>query len=294
MLFSAIGGSVSVIALLVLFVMWKPCRRRSSVDSKNGALATTSTSSDKTKDLQLKIGESNNNDQLGATTTNEIWFDPNRDDVSTLDGGTLPDMVLGNGGDEPTASVNNDFDYNKNRYRSSASGADEQSRFTSSTNPTAFTSFSKLGIRNMPSSVDDDQTFEQQFADMDEEEIMTAVGSMNWTARSRINNNNSSSALMNDIANRVRPFEVMVPPGMLGLVIDTPNGSVPVIKAIKPTSVLYPQVQVGDRLISVDQQNVTNMSSLEVSRLITQKQHQKRVFVFCRLNLQPERLPSKP
>ena len=281
----AIGGSVTVLALFVLlFFVRKQCRQCKSVNSKNGALATTA-SSEKTKELRLAHDLQNHDRLLAATATNEIWFDPSRDDVSELDGGTLPEMAVGTGGDEPTASVNMDFDYNKNRYRSSAT-VDERSRFTSSTNPTAVTSLSKLGLRSATSSLfdrnNDDQSFDQQFADMDDEEIMTAVGSMNWS-RAGSNDKRVNAAIMNDIANRVRPFEVMVPPGMLGLVIDSPNGSVPVIRAIKPTSVLFPQVQVGDRLISVDHQNVTNMSATQVSNLITQKQHQNRVFVFCRL-----------
>ena len=287
----AIGGSVSVIVLiLLLFFVRNQCRHCKSVDSKNGVLST-SASSKETKELQL-AHDLQNHDRLRATTaTNEIWFDPNRDDVSTLDGGTMHDMALGAAGDEPTASVNMDFDYNKNQFRSAAT-VDERSRFTSSTNPTAFTTLSKLGMRSATSSLfdrnNDEQSFDQQFADMDDEEIMTAVGSMNWSRATRSNNNkdaaNANVALiMNDIANRVRPFEVTVPPGMLGLVIDSPNGSVPVIRAIKPSSVLYPQVQVGDRLISVDHQNVTNMSATQVSLLITQKQNHNRVFVFCRL-----------
>lgn len=281
----AIGGSITVIVMVViLFFVQKQCRQCKSVDSKNGAVTTTA-SSKETKELQLAHDLQNHDRLLATTATNEIWFDPSRDDVSTLDGGTIPDMALGAAGDEPTASVNMDFDYNKNRYRSSAT-VDEHSRFTSSTNPTAFTTLSKLGMRSATSSLfdrnNDDQSFDQQFADMDDEEIMTAVGSMNWS-RTRSNDKDANAALMNDIANRVRPFEVMAPPGMLGLVIDSPNGSVPVIRAIKPSSVLYPQVQVGDRLISVDHQNVTNMTATQVSHLITQKQNQNRVFVFCRL-----------
>jgi hypothetical protein len=208
------------------------------------------------------------------TATNEIWFDPNKDDVSTLDGGTLPDVMnSGNGaGDEPTASVNLDFDYEQNKYRS----GDERSRFTSSTSPTAYTSLSKLGISNVgPIVTDDDRTFEQHFADMDDTVDMEMHGRREQSVPIPSN--------LNNIANRVRPFEVQAPPGMLGMVIDTPNGGVPVIRAIKADSVLYERVQVGDRLISVDHQNVTSMTALEVSSLITRKQNHARFFVFCRL-----------
>ena len=67
------------------------------------------------------------------------------------------------------------------------------------------------------------------------------------------------------------------------MVVDTPNGGVPVVRAIKADSVLNGSVQVGDRLISVDHVNVTSMSALEVSNLISLKQHQQRLLIFCRL-----------
>jgi C-terminal processing protease CtpA/Prc len=66
-------------------------------------------------------------------------------------------------------------------------------------------------------------------------------------------------------------------------VVDTPNGGVPVVRAIKPDSVLTGRVQVGDRLISVDHQDVTSMSALEVSSLISLKQNSPRLLVFVRL-----------
>jgi PDZ domain len=280
----AIGGSITVVALALAFFLVRIKRRHSkSVTSKNGAIATTS-SSEVSKGLHLSDALNNHDRLMPVATTNEIWFDPSKDDISTLDGGTMHDMAFDTAVDERTASVNMDYDFNRNQYRSSST-ADERSRFTSSTNPTAFTTLSKLGMRSATSSVfdrnNDAMSFDQQFANMDDEEIMTAVGSM---PISRIRSNtNANTTAMNEIANRIRPFEVMVPPGMLGLVIDTPNESVPVIRAIKPTSVLYPQVQVGDRLISVDQQNVTSMTALQVSQLITQKQNQNRIFVLCRL-----------
>ena len=76
---------------------------------------------------------------------------------------------------------------------------------------------------------------------------------------------------------RPKPFEVRAPPGMLGMVIDTPNGGVPVVRAIKPDSVLTDRVVIGDRLISVDHQDVTSMSALEVSNLISVKSNRQRL-----------------
>mgnify|MGYP003476962043 FL=1 len=83
----------------------------------------------------------------------------------------------------------------------------------------------------------------------------------------------------------MKPFEVKAPPGLLGMVVDTPyGGGVPVVRAIKPDSILTGKVLIGDRLISVDREDVTKMSAFEVSNLISLKQNQQRVLVFVRLS----------
>ena len=66
------------------------------------------------------------------------------------------------------------------------------------------------------------------------------------------------------------------------MVIDTPNNGVPVVHAIKQESVLCDRVHVGDRLISVDGENVTSMTAVQVSKLISLKSDQRRVLVFLR------------
>lgn len=67
------------------------------------------------------------------------------------------------------------------------------------------------------------------------------------------------------------------------MVVDTPNGSVPVVRAIKPESILVGQVQIGDRLIAVDQQDVTRMTAIDVSNMVSLRQNKTRVMVFVRL-----------
>jgi C-terminal processing protease CtpA/Prc len=59
---------------------------------------------------------------------------------------------------------------------------------------------------------------------------------------------------------------VEAPAGTLGLVLDTGNEGL-VVYIIKETSPLFRQVQVGDRLVSVDGQVVSRMSTTKVSRL---------------------------
>ena len=217
--------------------------------------------------------------QQYAATTNEIWVDPNADDVSTLGGGTLPnEFVFGQ--DEPTASVNMDYDYNRNQYRMPDAEERTQSQFTTASNPTTFTNFSKLGLLGQADfAADDDHSFEEQFAELDNDIRST----QKYDTPQQYANNNSNNDNNNGLSNRVKPFEVRAPPGKLGMVVDTPNGGVPVVRAIKADSVLNGSVQVGDRLISVDHVNVTSMSALEVSNLISLKQHQQRLLIFCRL-----------
>ena len=83
-------------------------------------------------------------------------------------------------------------------------------------------------------------------------------------------------------------FDVVAPAGKLGMVIDTPSGGIPVVHAIKDTSVLVDQVCVGDRLLSVDGEDCTGMTAMQVSKLISLKSEKPaRVLVFARSPTDP-------
>lgn len=78
-------------------------------------------------------------------------------------------------------------------------------------------------------------------------------------------------------------FEVEAPAGMLGLILHGSGDGIPAVHAIKPESPLYGQVRVGDRLLTVDGEDVTTLLSIEVSRLIASKRDKPtRRFVFRR------------
>ena len=78
-------------------------------------------------------------------------------------------------------------------------------------------------------------------------------------------------------------FTVKAPKGKLGLVLEASHGGVPTVREIKPTSPLHGQVQVGDRLHSVDGRDVTMVMSETISRIIASKQDcETRIFVFAR------------
>jgi len=81
-------------------------------------------------------------------------------------------------------------------------------------------------------------------------------------------------------------IEINAPAGKLGVVIDTPVGGVPFVHAIKDTSILVDKVRVGDQLVSVDDVDTTQLSAIEVSKLISSRANNRsRVLVFIRLHV---------
>lgn len=64
---------------------------------------------------------------------------------------------------------------------------------------------------------------------------------------------------------------IYAPSGKLGLVIDNPDFGPPVIHNLKPDSVLVGQVLPGDRLVAVDEIDVRNVSSAQISELICER-----------------------
>jgi hypothetical protein len=98
-----------------------------------------------------------------------------------------------------------------------------------------------------------------------------------------LSDDNSFEALFQNEDPRMEErFTVVAPPGKLGMVIDTPPGEGPLVHAINDSSVLKDRVRVGDRLFSVDAEDVRKMSASKVSVLITQKSQQERTFEFVR------------
>jgi hypothetical protein len=208
---------------------------------------------------------SNNNTPTTKSTsnmvTNEILVD-HQDDISTLGdpmysaGGML---IPGLEKDETVAAsiISGDYEYAK-AYGANGAGVlapsvstNGSKRVLSSTvesepGGSSAADLSKFGI-GQDSLFSDDSSFEEQFMDTEDQ------------------------------------FEVIAPAGKLGMVIDTPSGGVPVVHAIRDTSVLADQVRVGDRLISVDDEDTTCMTAMQVSKLISTKaDNPSRVLVFAR------------
>jgi len=66
-------------------------------------------------------------------------------------------------------------------------------------------------------------------------------------------------------------IDVVAPSGKLGVVIDTPDEGAPVVHAVKETSCIADKLKVGDKLIMVDDEDVSSMTAIKVSKLISRK-----------------------
>ena len=74
-----------------------------------------------------------------------------------------------------------------------------------------------------------------------------------------LNNNDTNTMII----------EVDAPSGKLGLIIDTPNGGIPMVQAMKKDSILNTKVKVGDLLVSVNGIDIRRMSASRVGQLIS-------------------------
>lgn len=66
-------------------------------------------------------------------------------------------------------------------------------------------------------------------------------------------------------------FNVIAPPGKLGIGLDTPNSGAPFIYNINEDCPIAHQLMVGDQIIFVDDEDVRSMTAVKASNLICQK-----------------------
>lgn len=71
-------------------------------------------------------------------------------------------------------------------------------------------------------------------------------------------------------------LEIIAPAGKLGVVVDIPpdRRGAPFVCDIRDTSPLYGQIQIGDKIYAVDDEDVRKMSAIKVSKLLAQKSEQ--------------------
>lgn len=102
-------------------------------------------------------------------------------------------------------------------------------------------------------------------------------------------NSKAKKRLVNNYGPHTEVLDIIAPSGKLGLIIDTPNDGPPVIFAIKESSVLGEKVRVDDRLIALDDVDVTSMTAIELSKLISSRntKPERKLTILRKVKLEP-------
>uniref|UniRef100_A0A7S2W2N0 PDZ domain-containing protein n=1 Tax=Eucampia antarctica TaxID=49252 RepID=A0A7S2W2N0_9STRA len=77
-------------------------------------------------------------------------------------------------------------------------------------------------------------------------------------------------------------IHINAPPGKLGMSIDTPDDGVVVVHAVKSISPIVDQLQVGDRLLALDDEDIRFCTALKISKMISRKSNATRKLTIAR------------
>jgi hypothetical protein len=270
----AVGGTISLIIIIsTLYVMGRNKRRKNEITGKQNMTTIT-----KIKNQFSYDSESSPTNKLHYTA--EIDVDLQNDDVSTLGDptyyGGAPDQATVAGG-PMIIPLSHDLGTAQKMYHLS----DPRERFLSEDDTDDNIRYSES---NLSKQNDDDNivvhTVIDNSADFGgENEDQTASNCANQFPSA---SSNAMRRTTTGVAATASKYAVEVPPGKLGMIIDTPDNGPPVVHTIKPESILCATVQAGDYLISVDDEVVTHMTAVQVSKLISIKSDQQRTLVFLR------------
>jgi C-terminal processing protease CtpA/Prc len=164
--------------------------------------------------------------------------------------------------EDKTTTVNLDYDFIQQQY--SIDDAGFPSRTVTEATTTSGSELLKLGAMVGREIIADDRSLE---------DVFTGERDFGSTGKNGL---------------QATTFAVRVPPGFLGFRVFSTNGGVPVVGDIRDDSILRGRVQIGDKLISVDQQDVSKMSGEQVSKLIGSKREYYRLLIFVRLKEEGE------
>ena len=116
-------------------------------------------------------------------------------------------------------------------------------------------------------------------------EVYTGDEEIGFTAGQSVQSTKStqsSSVVIGSLGNR-EIADVHAPPGILGLILDSPDHGWPVVHDVKEDSVVADQVAVGDRVMSIDGEDVRNLTSVEISNLLNKFSPEERVVTLLRV-----------
>eukprot|EP00562_Extubocellulus_spinifer_P030357 CAMPEP_0178717228 /NCGR_PEP_ID=MMETSP0699-20121125/21790_1 /TAXON_ID=265572 /ORGANISM="Extubocellulus spinifer, Strain CCMP396" /LENGTH=343 /DNA_ID=CAMNT_0020367005 /DNA_START=210 /DNA_END=1241 /DNA_ORIENTATION=- len=70
-------------------------------------------------------------------------------------------------------------------------------------------------------------------------------------------------------------MHVFAPPGKLGIALDTPdNSGAPIVHYVKEISPIHGRVRAGDRLIAIDDEDVSYLTAVKISKILNRKSNQ--------------------
>jgi hypothetical protein len=271
----AVGGGVSLIIMIsTLYVIGRNKRRKEHdgiTSTGNGGKQNMTTVTKIKNQFSYDSDDMSPGNKLNYTA--EIDVDLHNDDVSTLGDPTY----YGGTPDQPTVvglptqnMMMTDPKYNDNEVPSdprdrlfSEETEDDVILFTES-------NLSKQNDEIVVHTVIDDSSLDNNNNDTTETDMNHYVAG------------GSSTISNTKVIRGGSKYAVEVPPGKLGMIIDTPDNGSPIVHTIKPESILCTIVHAGDYLINVDDECVTHMTAVQVSKLISMKSDQQRTFTFLR------------
>ena len=206
--------------------------------------------------IAQRSSNNNNNDNTGIVHHHEQQFGDilsgtDDDDISTLGEPYLGPMMNSPQQNTTTATHNNN--------NIEDDGIGEQSVISAGQEMYVYGTRSRLNTKDDGTTTlgggirfGDDATLEIAYAN-------------NPYMKDNFNSNNGDGSAIKSYQHIV----ILAPSGALGIVIDNVTGDLPILHAIRETSVLHRRVFVGDFLLSVDEVDCRGMSAIQVSKLIS-------------------------
>lgn len=70
-------------------------------------------------------------------------------------------------------------------------------------------------------------------------------------------------------------IHVFAPSGKLGIALDTPdNSGAPIVHYVKEVSPIYQKVLAGDKLVAIDDEDVSYLTAIQISKILNRKSSQ--------------------
>lgn len=69
-------------------------------------------------------------------------------------------------------------------------------------------------------------------------------------------------------------IHVFAPSGKLGIALDTPDNGCPIVHAVKVISPIHGKIMVGDKLVAIDDEDVSYLTAIKISKILNRKSSQ--------------------